>query len=1416
MKKNWLRVAISVLLIAVSVLCLCTGCKKKEKKATDDSETATYTIEVKSASGILLKEVGLYIYEDSTLEELVAFLKTDENGSTSFTDVKRDTYVAVLDKVPTGYTAEEQYPLTGELTEIVLQTGTMEQADLETLTYELGDAVLDFEVTGPDGTVYKLSDLFEGKQAVVLNFFYNACQPCMMEFPYLQEAYAEYSDKIAVLALNPVDGDDASIAALQKELGLTFPMAKCGPEWEKIMKITAYPTTVVIDRFGNICLIHTGSVPDAKLFKDVFAYFTAEEYEQKLIEDIEELRVEEPKGTEDNPEEVSGLNSFEVTVAPGEVIYYDLFKAFNLYLQIKSPNAYVIYNGQTYYPSNGVVGLLVSSPDTFNPAKIAIGNSGTEEETFTVYLSSLAGTFDNPHSLVLGELEVNVNAGNEQGVYYVYTPTEDGTLTLQCNSVSPSIKYSFFLFNTQTSAMRNLEEDGVTGTDGTVSVSVAAKAGQKIQICVSTLPDSSGSYPGAKFRFLATFTAGEVDDLLKENTIDYTVTVQDDLGKPIPNVSILVNVEDAKVGYTTDSAGVATIALAPGSYTGEIYIPDGYTAQVTQFQLTEEAPNVTMTLTTIKKADYTVKVTDPEGTALSGVLVKIGDGQWLTTDENGAVTANLDMGAYTVTLMIPADYSGETTYSFPDGETSLTIALNYPEGSEQNPYRIEQYPYETEKFSKGKEAYFQITKGADMMGVAIRNADAYIRCDGTTYGADAEGIVRYLFTEGQDSAVLVIGNGGTTRESYTVEAIYSPGSELNPIVVNEYPYTTLELAAGQSLYFRFPVLEKILGFTVADKNLTVTHGEIVYAADESGVVTYTFLESNALLTLTNIGAEAKSFTLEAVTPALGTEENPEILTSLSNLTKKLDAGDADGYYFAYTSEKAGSLNLRLLQAISVAHDVELYTSSRYALMSESGLTRQVNIDIMAGETVIIHIYTMETDGAFPTANFRMRLTFTESVVEPPATEPPTTEPPATEPQPTEPPVTEPPETEPEVPSPDEYCYRVTVTDIFGAGQKNVGVMFLKDGAPVAVVKTDANGIAEHYTEELESYTVELVFSGKDYYYDKTLAVLTPENRELTIKLIANVDESDGEPLYIINDNMAYNLYIGGTRVQVGTGKPNFSAEYENNCFFLFTPQTPGTYQVSVMQNVELSLWGVTTFVAKRPDSVVDNTITFSISEGSVGYTTYVIGVKADTAVTDVVVNIARIGDPEFNISDQPWSEWTSNLTHTDAWKGEVGLTAMPGDVYYDLSATPTYLDITAVSGTYNLYYDEANGYYRLSKDGPIILVNLNAADRYVPLYERVNGNGQYGGSAVTRYFFDSTGKFIRKEAYTDYLQSCFAEVNLDSNSEKGYYPLTKDMMYVLQNGFCQWWDETSPNYLEGFATANKEYAWMFACCYVPK
>ena len=1164
------------------LLCLCllvAGCGKGNTSGDDLNKIGTYTVTVCSENDQPLAGVAIFVYEDSTQEELVAVLTTDAEGKAAFTDKVRSTYVAVLDKLPTGYEAEAQYPLTDLETKIVLKKGEMTQENMEELRYKLGDLMMDFSVTDASGKEYSLSGLMEGKRAVVLNFFYNECQPCMMEFPYLQEAYAQYSDLLSVIAMNPIN-DNASIAALQKELGVTFPMVACDPMWEQVMQINAYPTTVIIDRLGNICLIHKGSAPDTKTFADAFAYFTAEEYEQKLIEAISDLAIEAESGTKENPTEIGGVDEFEVTVESKQEVYLNIYKVTKMYLQIENENAYIIYKGKTYKPENGEVSVMISAPDSFTPTEVIIGNSGDKTETFTAYIRARSGSFDNPYKLKLGDFTAKIAAGNEQGVYYTYKTTAEGTMTLKCTGAPSGVKYGYYLYNTDTSAMHNLETDGETDEAGNMVVTIQAKKGQNILICISTLPDDKGAYPSATLKFNASFTEGEIQEVEKVETTEYTVTVQDDAQQPMANVSILVTVGEEQQAFSTNADGVAVITLPNGSYEGSFYIPDGYRAENTTFTLTQEEPAVTVTMTKIKTTEYTVTVVDSFNAPVADVRVKIGDGQWLATDANGKVSQVLENGTYAVTVMIPEGYTGQMSYTVTEEAPAVAVTLGYPEGSQQNPLKVEQYPYNLPQLAAGAQLHCILAVPADAPGIVIRSDVAYMICNGTTYRPE-EGIVTLPITGEETQLNAIIGNSGTESVRFVLEGAEQP--------------------------------------------------------------------------------------------------------------------------------------------------------------------------------------------------------------EPPA--PPTV-----------------------------YAYQVTVTDTFGAAMKNIGVIFLKDGNPVQMVNTNDSGVAILETEADGEYTVELFFSDTTWYYDKSAAVLTDSKRELTIKLASMIDESDYEKIYILNKNPAYRLYTGGTMVSLGSGKPNFSAEYGNNCFYVFTPATGGTYQISATPDVEVTLWGSTWFIQQQQSSkeTDNNAVTFSIGDGSAGNTTYVIGVKADTAVTETVVNIARIGDPAFSVADQPWTDWASGAKPAADWITQVGLTAVQGTdgvAYYGLKKSLTYLDYTAVNGTYDLYFDEANGFYRLYENGPIILVNMNV-QRFVPLYVRLFGNGQYGGSAVTRYFYDETGAFVKKENYSDFLEECFAEVLLDSVDEQGYYPLTKDMMYVLQNGFAGWWDPESPNYLEGFASANPNYAWMFCCGYI--
>lgn len=161
--------------------------------------------------------------------------------------------------------------------------------ELEGKTFKRGDVFADMTVTTPEGKTYKISEILKEKKAVVLNFWYINCGPCQMEFPYMQEAYENYKDGIEILAVNPYDGTDETVAEFQKKFELTFPMAVVEEEWAQYMGLQAYPTTVVIDRYGIVSFVHTGMITDVKEFNKLFHFFTAEDYEQTVIRNISDI-----------------------------------------------------------------------------------------------------------------------------------------------------------------------------------------------------------------------------------------------------------------------------------------------------------------------------------------------------------------------------------------------------------------------------------------------------------------------------------------------------------------------------------------------------------------------------------------------------------------------------------------------------------------------------------------------------------------------------------------------------------------------------------------------------------------------------------------------------------------------------------------------------------------------------------------------------------------------------------------------------------------------------------------------------------------------------------------------------------------------------------------------------------------------
>lgn len=177
----------------------------------------------------------------------------------------------------------------GDDTEKKDEIQLLSEDELDGVTFKRGDVFADMSVTTPEGKTYKISEILKEKKAVVLNFWYINCGPCQMEFPYMQDAYENYKEDIEILAVNPYDGTDETVAEFQKKFELTFPMAAIDEEWAQHMGLTAYPTTVVIDRYGIVSFVHTGMITEVEEFNKLFGFFTADDYEQTVIRNISDI-----------------------------------------------------------------------------------------------------------------------------------------------------------------------------------------------------------------------------------------------------------------------------------------------------------------------------------------------------------------------------------------------------------------------------------------------------------------------------------------------------------------------------------------------------------------------------------------------------------------------------------------------------------------------------------------------------------------------------------------------------------------------------------------------------------------------------------------------------------------------------------------------------------------------------------------------------------------------------------------------------------------------------------------------------------------------------------------------------------------------------------------------------------------------
>ena len=91
----------------------------------------------------------------------------------------------------------------------------------------IGKPFPDFQTMDTERNVFSLSEALKDHEAVLINLWASWCEPCVHEFPYLNEAYNKYKDKVAFVGLTVEPEDTWDILRdMKKEYSMEYPVAR--------------------------------------------------------------------------------------------------------------------------------------------------------------------------------------------------------------------------------------------------------------------------------------------------------------------------------------------------------------------------------------------------------------------------------------------------------------------------------------------------------------------------------------------------------------------------------------------------------------------------------------------------------------------------------------------------------------------------------------------------------------------------------------------------------------------------------------------------------------------------------------------------------------------------------------------------------------------------------------------------------------------------------------------------------------------------------------------------------------------------------------------------------------------------------------------------------------------------------------
>ena len=125
------------------------------------------------------------------------------------------------------------------------------------LAAEVGKTAPDFTLKSLDGKNLKLSEM--AGNVVLINFWASWCGPCREEMPLLNALHNKYEPLgFTVLGVN-VEEDVNGAKGFLKNFPVDFPVLLDNTnKVSRQYRVIAMPTTVVVDRDGNMRYLHQG------------------------------------------------------------------------------------------------------------------------------------------------------------------------------------------------------------------------------------------------------------------------------------------------------------------------------------------------------------------------------------------------------------------------------------------------------------------------------------------------------------------------------------------------------------------------------------------------------------------------------------------------------------------------------------------------------------------------------------------------------------------------------------------------------------------------------------------------------------------------------------------------------------------------------------------------------------------------------------------------------------------------------------------------------------------------------------------------------------------------------------------------------------------------------------------------------